>query len=198
MAREKKGGPGAGTGLHAKDRHKRDRKGNIIDWTAPLPPGLVARQAMPQPSSKHKSWFELMENKGKKKKLEFQVIGRLGDHPADRPRDIRRLTGMQFTESIVPPPGFEFVPAGNPALTTKCKELSREQEAMIFIVTVCRLRCYGSPTIPPTPLTTPFTVDYWPVLEGPEHTSQQSWPSYPAIHCRKGARGPGGKPGAIP
>ncbi|KAK1832667.1 hypothetical protein QBC39DRAFT_255887 [Podospora conica] len=108
MAREKKAAPG----LHAKDRHRRDRRGNIIDWTAPLPPGLVARPAMPQPSSKHKSWFELMENKGKKKKLEFQ-----------------------YTESIVPPPGFEFVPAGNPALTTKCKELSREQEAMIFIVT---------------------------------------------------------------
>ena len=79
MGREKKGGPGpAATGLHAKDRHKRDRKGNIIDWAAPLPPGLVARPAMPQPSSKHKSWFELMENKGKKKKLEFKVIDRYG------------------------------------------------------------------------------------------------------------------------
>jgi len=44
---------------------------------------------------------------------------------------------MQFTEKKEAPPGFEFVPIGNPALTTACKELSREQDAMIFIVTVC-------------------------------------------------------------
>jgi hypothetical protein len=46
----------------------------------------------------------------------------------------------QFTEDRHPPPGFEFVPIGNPALTTACKELSREQGAMIFIVTVCKPR----------------------------------------------------------
>lgn len=73
MGREKKGGPPAGS--HAKDRHKRDRKGNIIDWTAPLPPGLVAMPQKPQGGSKHKSWFELIENKDKKKKLEFKVTG---------------------------------------------------------------------------------------------------------------------------
>lgn len=44
---------------------------------------------------------------------------------------------QQFTENREPPPGFEFVPIGNPTLTTACKELSREQGAMIFIVTVC-------------------------------------------------------------
>ncbi|KAK4157462.1 hypothetical protein C8A00DRAFT_11679 [Chaetomidium leptoderma] len=112
MGREKKTAPGVGTGDHAKERHKRDRKGNPIDWTAPLPPGLVARPAKPQVSSRHKSWFEFVENKDKKKKLEFE-----------------------FTERREPPPGFEFVPIGNPALTTACKELSREQDAMIFIVT---------------------------------------------------------------
>ncbi|KAK3297686.1 uncharacterized protein B0H64DRAFT_129834 [Chaetomium fimeti] len=112
MGREKKSAPGVGTGDHAKERHKRDRKGNLIDWTAPLPPGLVARPEQPRVSSKHKSWFEFIENKEKKKKLEFE-----------------------FTEKREPPPGFEFVPIGNPALTTACKELSREQDAMIFIVT---------------------------------------------------------------
>ncbi|KAK0626066.1 hypothetical protein B0T14DRAFT_509080 [Immersiella caudata] len=114
MGREKKAkaGPGATAGSSAKDRHKRDRKGNVIDWTAPLPPGLNARLDKPKPSSKHKSWFEFVENKEKKKKLEFE-----------------------FTEDRHPPPGFEFVPIGNPALTTACKELSREQGAMIFIVT---------------------------------------------------------------
>jgi len=73
MGREKKAAPGAASGNHAKDRHKRDRKGNIIDWTAPLPAGLVARPDKPKPSSKHKSYFEFIENKNKKKKLEFEV-----------------------------------------------------------------------------------------------------------------------------
>ncbi|KAL2021142.1 hypothetical protein VTK56DRAFT_7448 [Thermocarpiscus australiensis] len=112
MGREKKNAPGAGPGRHAKERHKKDRKGNPMDWAAPLPPGLVARRDRPRISSKHKSWFEFIENKDKKKKLEFE-----------------------FTENREPPPGFEFVPIGNPALTTACKELSREQGAMIFIVT---------------------------------------------------------------
>ncbi|KAK0634938.1 hypothetical protein B0T17DRAFT_586596 [Bombardia bombarda] len=112
MGREKRAGPGAASGNHAKDRHKKDWKGNPIDWAAPLPPGLIAKPDKPQPNSKHKSWFEFIENKDKKKKLEFK-----------------------FTESREPPPGFEFVPIGNPELTTKCKELSRELGAMIFIVT---------------------------------------------------------------
>ncbi|KAK4101462.1 hypothetical protein N658DRAFT_558946 [Parathielavia hyrcaniae] len=119
MGREKRSAPGVGAGDHAKERHKRDRrgnlidrKGNVIDWTAPVPPGLVARPEKPRVSSKHKSWFEFIENKDKKKKLEFE-----------------------FTDRKEPPPGFEFVPIGNPALTTACKELSREQDAMIFIVT---------------------------------------------------------------
>lgn len=35
-----------------------------------------------------------------------------------------------------PPPGFEFIPIGHPRLTQLCKELSREEDAMIFIVSV--------------------------------------------------------------
>lgn len=45
-----------------------------MDWTAPLPPGLVAKPDRPQCSSKHKSWFEFIENKDKKKKLEIEVM----------------------------------------------------------------------------------------------------------------------------
>jgi hypothetical protein len=73
MAREKKNNPGAASGDHAKDRHKRDRKGVLHDWTAPVPPGLVAKPDRPRISSKHKTWFEFIENKDKKKKLEFEV-----------------------------------------------------------------------------------------------------------------------------
>ncbi|CAK7228858.1 hypothetical protein SEUCBS140593_007051 [Sporothrix eucalyptigena] len=62
--------------------------------------------------SKHHSYYEIVENKDKKKKkLEFENTSRR-----------------------TPPPGFEFVPVGNPELTTACKELSREQDAMIFVV----------------------------------------------------------------
>lgn len=50
----------------------------------------------------------------------------------------------QTTTDRNPPPGFEFVPIGNPELTKACKELSREQEAMIFIVCVRHIqRCYS-------------------------------------------------------
>jgi hypothetical protein len=73
MGREKRSALGMGAGAHAKERHKRDRRGNIIDWNAPLPAGLVARPERPRVSSKHKSWFEFVENKDKKKKLEIEV-----------------------------------------------------------------------------------------------------------------------------
>lgn len=75
MGREKKNAPGVSSGDHAKERHKKARRNNLLDWTAPPPPGLVARKDRPQLSSKHKSWFELIENKDKKKKLEFEVPG---------------------------------------------------------------------------------------------------------------------------
>ncbi|KAI0885296.1 uncharacterized protein GGS22DRAFT_163375 [Annulohypoxylon maeteangense] len=63
------------------------------------------------PRMKHKTTFELVENSDKKKKLEFEI-----------------------TTDRNPPPGFEFVPLGHPALSHTCKEMSREQDAMIFIV----------------------------------------------------------------
>ncbi|KAI1210321.1 uncharacterized protein F4807DRAFT_422890 [Annulohypoxylon truncatum] len=63
------------------------------------------------PKMKHKTTFELVENSDKKKKLECEI-----------------------TTDRNPPPGFEFVPIGHPALSHMCKEISREQDAMIFIV----------------------------------------------------------------
>ncbi|KAK3387061.1 hypothetical protein B0H63DRAFT_147874 [Podospora didyma] len=108
-------GPGAPSGSHAKERHVMDRRGNLHDWSAPLPPDLRARRDLPKLKTQHKSWFEFVENKEKKKKLEYEI-----------------------TTNREPPPGFEFVPVGNPSLTTACKEISREQGAMIFIVTSTR------------------------------------------------------------
>jgi hypothetical protein len=77
MGRERRIAPGRATGETAKERHKRDRRGNVMDWDAPLPPGLVARPEKPRISSGHKSWFEFIENKDKKKKLEFEVLSDL-------------------------------------------------------------------------------------------------------------------------
>ena len=111
-----------------------DRRGNLHDWTAPLPPDLRARRDLPKLKTQHKSWFEFVENKEKKKKLEFQVTG----GRASFPQTTQKLTIVwQITTDREPPPGFEFVPVGNPSLTTACKEISRERGAMIFIVTVC-------------------------------------------------------------
>lgn len=51
---------------------------------------------------------------------------------------------MQITTEKIPPPGFDFVPIGNPELTQACKELSRERDAMIFIVCVCQAQLFCS------------------------------------------------------
>ena len=76
---------------------------------------LSARRPQVVATSKLKSYFELHENTDKKdKKLETSV-----------------------TMDKDPPPGFSFVPVGNPELTKTCKELSRENGYMIFIVSVC-------------------------------------------------------------
>lgn len=52
------------------------------------------------------------------------------------------LLVFQITTKSTPPPGFEFVPIGNPALTKACKELSREKDAMIFIVSARHVALY--------------------------------------------------------
>lgn len=114
MGKEKKHtGRGHTPGTSAKERHK--KKNVLRIWNAPTPSTLNARPAKANISSKHKSYYELVENKDKKKKLEFSI-----------------------TNDLEPPPGFEFVPIGNPELTQACKELSRQQDAMIFIVSTVK------------------------------------------------------------
>ncbi|KAK7429585.1 hypothetical protein QQZ08_003965 [Neonectria magnoliae] len=107
MGREKRNLPAAVAG-GPKERHKRAQRSQY-DPKAPVPEGFVAKPAIPK--AKYHSYFEFVENKDKKKKLEFKITSRK-----------------------TPPPGFEFVPIGNPQLTTACKELSRGKDAMIFIV----------------------------------------------------------------
>ncbi|KLU91195.1 hypothetical protein MAPG_09717 [Magnaporthiopsis poae ATCC 64411] len=99
----------------AKKKQKKLRHNDRRITPGPLPPGVVARIPAPVITSKHRTYLEFVENKDKKKKLEFEV-----------------------TTAREPPPGFEFVPVGNPDLAQACKELSREQDAMIFIVSDSR------------------------------------------------------------
>ncbi|KAJ1338016.1 DUF2293 domain-containing protein [Microdochium nivale] len=108
MGREKKKAPGPSrhlTGQQARRaKHERAQKFTDGVWQ-----NLNALH--PAPRLKHRSYYESMQNTEKKKKLDFQI-----------------LTNKE------PPPGFEFIPAGHPELTQACKELSREQGALFFIV----------------------------------------------------------------
>ncbi|KAL0940767.1 uncharacterized protein CTRU02_203530 [Colletotrichum truncatum] len=114
MGREKRNLPGAAT---AKDRHKRAAKvSKAIDRSEPLPPGLVAAKPMNTVTkSKHQSYFEFIENKDKKKPLLFEI-----------------------TPNRTPPPGMKYIPIGNPELTERCKEISRELGASVYIVTFAK------------------------------------------------------------
>ncbi|PHH75288.1 hypothetical protein CDD82_4513 [Ophiocordyceps australis] len=82
----------------------------------------VSRHTTPRPITKvkHKVLFELVENREKKKKLEFTTV-----------------------RHKVPPPGYAFVACGNPELTTACKELSRDRGELMFIVSPQSLKLNG-------------------------------------------------------
>ena len=114
-----------------KEHRKRDRKMYTADqWAIPAPQHLVAKLDVPKHSSKYQSYFEFAENTEKRdKRLEFKVYITTMAMPLI---DI----SFQITNDANPPPGFVFVPIGDPALTNACKELSRDRDAMIFIVSV--------------------------------------------------------------
>ncbi|KAI2634333.1 hypothetical protein GGS26DRAFT_590176 [Hypomontagnella submonticulosa] len=108
MARERKKVPAPVRGVRALTRRAKLDKAqqkHADDTWRNLNPLKVP------PRMKHKTTFELVQNTDKKKKLEFKI-----------------------TTDSHPPPGFEFVPVGNPNLSQLCKDLSREKDAMIFIV----------------------------------------------------------------
>ncbi len=71
MGRDKKPGPGGAPGGHAKERHKKNaRDVNRANQGLAL---LKVRPDVPNLKSKHQSYYEIVENTDKKKKLEFQV-----------------------------------------------------------------------------------------------------------------------------
>ncbi|EFY88169.1 hypothetical protein MAC_05775 [Metarhizium acridum CQMa 102] len=94
-----------------KDKRRRNQRFQSDHLApAPAPQGVLAKPTLPK--SRHHTYFEFVENTDKKEKI-LQV---------------------KETEDKIPPPGFEFVPIGNPGLTKACKDLSREKDAMIFVV----------------------------------------------------------------
>ncbi|KAI4600633.1 hypothetical protein KJ359_000992 [Pestalotiopsis sp. 9143b] len=95
-------------GKAAKVRHSKMDRMALADPSVYM--ALNARKSPPRMT--HKSYFEIAENADRKaKKLETEV-----------------------TTKRTPPPGCQFIALGNPELTALCKDISREQEAMIFIV----------------------------------------------------------------
>lgn len=103
----------------AVQKHRKGKKGRDAARVAKLPklrapprPDLVAAPVHAKLKYANSYW-EFTENKEKKKKLEFCI-----------------------TNDKTPPAGFTFVPVGNPELSKACKEVSREEGAMIFIVSV--------------------------------------------------------------
>ncbi|CCF36085.1 hypothetical protein CH063_07729 [Colletotrichum higginsianum] len=112
MGREKRTQPGPRGA--AKDRHKKAGKvSKPIDRSAPLPPGLVAAKPVKAiTNTKHQSYFEFIENKERKKPLL-----------------------LENTTNTDPPPGMRYIPIGNPELTERCQDISRELGASVYIVT---------------------------------------------------------------
>lgn len=70
MGKGKRKAPSAAGAGGPKERRRRAQRSRL-DPLAPVPEGLVAKPAVPR--SKHQTYFEFVENKEKKKKLEFQV-----------------------------------------------------------------------------------------------------------------------------
>ncbi|KAL2116600.1 hypothetical protein VTJ04DRAFT_8768 [Mycothermus thermophilus] len=113
MGRNRRREPSSPSGSHAKHRHRMGPKG-MMDWNTPVPEHIAAMARLDRPEldpKKYKVLLELVESPAEKKKLK-----------------------LEFTSDITPPAGYHFVPIRNPYLSSKCKELSREQQATVFVV----------------------------------------------------------------
>ncbi len=51
-------------------------------------------------------------------------------------RSYRYLTGSKLSLREKPPPGYTFIPAGDPQLTNRCKKLAKDEQLTVFIVSV--------------------------------------------------------------
>jgi hypothetical protein len=93
----------------------------LVSWPSPLP-----RKQSISPTS---SLWRTRRRKRRSSSSRYLV-----ERQADSRYCVVLTSISQVTGKKSPPPGFEFVPIGNPELTSACKELSRDKDAMIFIV----------------------------------------------------------------
>lgn len=83
-----------------------------------------------QPKASYKVVLEEMTEK--KKKL-HTTVG-LRSASVTRSKDLQIARKLSFRTEA--PPGYTFVAAGDPKITSKCKELSRAQGVKVYIVSV--------------------------------------------------------------
>jgi hypothetical protein len=50
--------------------------------------------------------------------------------------DRRLMQYEQLTGNVTPPRGYTFIPAGDPQLTSKCRECARHDGAVVYKVSV--------------------------------------------------------------
>ncbi len=71
----------------------------------------------------------------KKKKL-IKAVGPEVASPVGY-RAINTVSSRQSSFSQAAPLGYTFIPAGDPQITNRCKDIARENGAKVYIVTVC-------------------------------------------------------------
>ena len=99
---------------------------------------VLHRRAIPKRKPSYKVVFE--EVGGKRKKLKTLVCHVIWVH---RPLHlIDALILPQLHGNSKPPTGYTFIPAGDPQLTSRCKQIAKAEGLTVFIVSV------SSPNIP--------------------------------------------------
>ncbi|KAG8413498.1 hypothetical protein J3459_015381 [Metarhizium acridum] len=115
-----------------KDKRRRNQRFQSDHLApAPAPPGVLAKPTLPK--SRHHTYFEFVENTDKKEKI-LQVKVEMSQCQLSKLYPCMRLTNDRRPKTKSRLQAFEFVPIGNPGLTKACKDLSREKDAMIFVV----------------------------------------------------------------
>lgn len=130
MARTGKGKHDVRAGALAKDRHRKD--GKVISGFAPRRPQTqqptrVVHHLQQNPNDPDR--YQVFEGR---KKFQYASTFELVKNENRKDKKIN----LEMTTATEPPPGYRFVPNGNPDLSKACKELSREQDAMVFIVSL--------------------------------------------------------------
>lgn len=88
------------------------------------------QRAEPKRRSTYKVILEEIAGKKKLKTVVSELLEAYGR------RSHRYLTGLKLSLREKPPPGYTFIPAGDPQLTNRCKKLAKDEQLTVFIVSV--------------------------------------------------------------